>query len=278
VLECWYELYSREPETPIDIAEFSLWDNKFLLIDNKPVYIRSWDISGVNLIRNILDDEGNILTKQLLQTRNNFVIKQMEYNSIVHAIPKHRLEKVHGKNLAIRNNPPATVLITQKAKVISDVTCRDCYWEYIYEISEIPKAEKKWESYLNVASIQWQEHYAIPFKICRDTVLQSFQYKIFHRFFPCNYTLSVWYKDHSSICDFCNEIDYPEHYFCNCSETFSLWTAIQKWWKSVLEITIQITECDILFGIANPNDDTVLDILNLCIIYAKWYIYNCKKR
>ena len=26
----------------------------------------------------------------------------------------------------------------------------------------------------------------------------------------------------------------------------------------------------------NPNEDKFIDIMNLCILYAKWYIHGCK--
>ena len=34
------------------------------------------------------------------------------------------------------------------------------------------------------------------------------------------------------------------------------------------EITVKVIYCDMLFGIANPNDDIMIDILNLCIMYG----------
>ena len=107
-------------------------------------------------------------------------------------------------------------------------------------------------------------------------MVQSLQYKIFHRFFPCNYTLSVWYNDHSPLCVYCNMVDYPEHYFYYCQEASKFWTTLRIWWKSILEIDINIQVQDALFGIVNYNDDDVINILNFCILYAKYYIYKCK--
>ena len=42
-----------------------------------------------------------------------------------------------------------------------------------------------------------------------------------------------------------------------------------------MTITLDVT--NVLFGIANPNDDHIIDILNLCILYGKWYIHQCKQ-
>jgi len=188
------------------------------------------------------------------------------------------LNIVKGKNLEI-NDLSGKVMIKCKIKDIEDITCKDIYWEHISQISSLPKAETKWKSYLNIEDIHWQDHYVIPFNVSRETSLQSFQYKIFHRFFPCNYTLSIWYKDQNCLCNLCNQTDYLEHYFYFCPNVQHLWHAIQKWWKSILEVTINLNEIYILFGIpnTNTNDDSMIDVLNMCILYAKWYIFTCKK-
>ena len=139
------------------------------------------------------------------------------------------------------------------------------------------KSQKKWESYLKKNEIEWQQLYTIPYKVCRDTIIQSFQYKIFHRFFPCNYTLSIWYKDQEKYCQICKEVDYPEHYFFCCKETTLFWKSIQTWLKSVLKVHLNLTVNEIMLGIPNPCDDEIIDIFNYCILYGKWYIYSCKK-
>lgn len=139
------------------------------------------------------------------------------------------------------------------------------------------KSEEKWKSYLHTEYTHWQDHYVIPFNVCRETSLQTFQYKIFHRFFPCNYTLSIWYKDKNKVCNYCNETDYLDHYFFSCSYVKPLWLSIQGWWQTTLEMSIQLNASCILLGLPNPNGDNTIDILNLCILYAKWYIFACKK-
>ena len=213
VLEFWYALYSREPESLSNIANFVLWDNKFILVDDKPVHFENWCARGIRYVGNILNGEGYILSKEELENKNNVRIKQMEYNSLIHAIPKHWLHHVKGNNVEIGDDLASKILIGKKRKDIKDVTCKDIYWEYILNIGELPKSEKKWNSYLHMENTHWQDHYVIPFNVCRETSLQTFQYKIFHRFFPCNYTLSIWYKDKNKVCNYCNETDYLDHYF-----------------------------------------------------------------
>ena len=47
--------------------------------------------------------------------------------------------------------------------------------------------------------------------------------------------------------------------------------------KNIIGVSIELSAKDVLFGISNTNEDNIIDILNLCILYAKWYIHKSKK-
>ena len=117
----------------------------------------------------------------------------------------------------------------------------------------------------------WQDHYIILFKICHETYIQIFQYRIFQRFFHA--TVPFQYGKKAIAI---SVIDYPEYYFYTCTDVNTLWTSIQHWWKSVLDTAIKIDVNSILFGIANTEDDCTINIVNLCILHGKWNIYSCK--
>ena len=278
VLKYWYELYAAEPTSAVEILAFPLWNNKYILVDKKPVALAHWSNHDIEQVGDLLDNNGKIMSKNQIERRYAITVKQMDYNSISHAIPKNWLRTVKGKNVEYKHIPLDSLYIKGRVKDIGDAKCRDFYWEYICKIVSKPKAEDKWKKYLSTGSddMDWPEYYAIPYRVCRSTMIQSLQYKIFHRFFPCNYTLSIWYDDQSPKCIHCNMVDFPEHYFYQCQEVSRFWTILGTWWKSVLEIDINIQVQDVLFGILNYNDDIIIDILNFCIIYAKWYIYKCK--
>ena len=110
----------------------------------------------------------------------------------------------------------------------------------------------------------------------RDTKVQSFQYKIVHRFFPCNYTLNKWYPNKSKNCMKCNEIDSLEHYFYLCPELQYFWSSFFKWWYNINQLKVNVHSLEIVLGIQNQNRDPNLDCLNYCIIYAKEYISEYK--
>ena len=127
--------------------------------------------------------------------------------------------------------------------------------------------------YLELREIDWQEYYVIPYNVTRETYIQSFQYKIFHRFYPCNYTLSIWERNHSSKCINCDEIDYLEHFFFKCNNVQSFWNMIMNWWRNTIGVTMNLSWIDVMFGISNMMNDNSIDIMNLCILCAKYYIH-----
>ena len=275
VASLWYEIYSKEPCTPLEVRNFQLWENKHITVNHKPVYYKTWSQNYINVIGDLLDKSGNVLSKPQLERRYPLIIKQMDYNCVVHAIPAKWLKCVKGKVVEERNMSEC-VILHKKCMNITDITCKDVYWEYICKIDSVPSAQNKWKKYLN-CDIDWEDYYIIAFEVCRETFLQSFQYKILNRFFPCNYTLAIWYKDEDPTCVDCKEVDYLEHYFFECECVKPFWNAIQRWWYSILDFTFILSKKDVVLGIANLEDDKFIHVINLCILYAKWYIFQKKK-
>ena len=275
VLGYWYEMYSLEPIHAQEVNSFPLWNNKFIIIENKPVHYIEWEKNGIECIGDLVNQNCMILTKRQLERRYNLQIKQMDYNSLIHSIPKLWLNIIQGKNPEYFDIS-TKIKIKDKMKDIKDMTCKDVYWQYISTVGAHPTAEKKWADYIDVDNDEWEHLHVIPYRVCRETYLQSFQYKIMNRFFPCNYTLSKWYNDHSPKCTQCDSTDYLEHYFYLCEHVKSFFQSVEKWWLSTIEVSMKLNAKYVLLGIPNHNEDKFIDIFNLCILYAKWYIYQCK--
>ena len=52
---------------------------------------------------------------------------------------------------------------------------------------------------------------------------------------------------------------------------------MKAWFLRNFEFVINFTPLDILLGIPNFEKNVEIDILNFVILYAKYFIYNCKK-
>ena len=115
----------------------------------------------------------------------------------------------------------------------------------------------------------------MPFSVCGDTKLQSFQYRVIHRILPCNKWLFNISVSESSKCNFCEEEDDILHFLVLCKNTYAFWTSFYNWWYCISNISIQETiEEHLLFGYPGNSDTEIT--LNFCVLLGKYYIY-CKK-
>ena len=88
VLKYWFELYSVHPIDKKESMTMPIWHNKYLKINQKPVFYKHWHTSGITCIYDIVSTDGRLRSREELEAKYNVQIKQMEYNSLTHAIPK----------------------------------------------------------------------------------------------------------------------------------------------------------------------------------------------
>ena len=117
----------------------------------------------------------------------------------------------------------------------------------------------------------------IPYECTTETYLQSLQYKIIHRYFPCNYNLKLWNIRDNNRCSYCDEIDSLSHYFAKCHTVRLFWKSLKSWFLRIFQFIIKFTPLDILLGIPNHGKHIDITNLNFVILFAKNHIYNCKK-
>ena len=135
----------------------------------------------------------------------------------------------------------------------------------------------KWESEYFFATFDWDLINIIPYERTSDTYLQSIQYQIIHRYFPCKYQLNMWNIEDSNKYTYCQEIDILTHNFVECESVRGFWSSLKAWFLTTFEFSIKFTVLDILLGIPNHGKNKDIDILNFVILFAKAYIYNSKR-
>ena len=73
------------------------------------------------------------------------------------------------------------------------------------------KTSIKWEEYLYYYDFDWKEIRTLPFKITRETELQSLQFRILNRYIACKDSLFKWGKAENNICVACKKRETMEH-------------------------------------------------------------------
>ncbi len=158
---------------------------------------------------------------------------------------------------------------------------KDFYWKLLIKKTKQcePACKNKWIKEFIIEPDSWESIFLIPFTACRETKLQTFQYKIIHRIFPCNKWLYTVKVSDSPLCPICGDKeDTIVHFFASCNHVLLFWNSLVQWWHE-LEFTVRkllpLTLQDIIFGLpCNNNEDR---ILNYTLILAKQYIYEDKK-
>ena len=65
-------------------------------------------------------------------------------------------------------------------------------------------AQYTWEElYYYYYDFDWKYIYTLPYRVARETSIQSLQYKILHRYIGCNDNMFKWGKREDKLCVNC---------------------------------------------------------------------------
>ena len=280
LLNMWYSINNREPASIDEILSESIWLNERILVGNRPVYNKAWIDAGILCIKDLLN--GNCFMTQAQIEENYVSCDFLYYNGLRLSIPqgwlKHIFNTENIGTTTMEQIPSVKVKLGNKFVDIRKMTCSQIYWAEIKTISQRPTSYFKWESEYFFATFDWDQINVIPYECTSETYLQSLQFKIIHRYFPCKYNLKLWNIEDSSRCNSCNQVDTLCHYFAECSLVCDFWKYLKTWFLRAFEYCINFTALDILLGIPNFGKNNDIDILNFVILFAKSYIYDCKKK
>ena len=278
-MQYWYETHNTPPLTKPEVLKEKLWYNERILVGNKPVYNKIWQNTGINYLADIVDDQGYFLPIKDLEKKFKFHIKIMEYNSLRSAIPStwKRMIRSSKTPCDLPKEETLKVKLCEKTTNIEKTSCKLFYWNLISKKGVRPSAFSKWEEQYFYINFDWDHIACIPYKTARETSLQSLQYKIIHRYFPCAKNVGTWYANESQLCNTCGEVDTLEHYFFTCTDMHYFWNSFMNWWKSASGSYFQLHALDVVLGIPNYKDNTQISILNYLILFAKMHISKCKQ-
>ncbi len=277
VLRYWYEFYSVEPMTQF-IGNESLWNNRFITIDNKPVHgaYNNWREHGINFIADLYHN-GNLLSSNQLSEKYRLSIRHLQYISLIDAIPSNwkSAYKKHGYSSNVKSFKNKIIV----GEMVEDLHCLKSVTVYrtlIQRISKPPTAEDKWsEEFPILHRNDFKKFYTIPNRTVSDSKICVFQYKLLNRILPCKYNLCKWKLLDDDKCTFCNETETIEHLFFYCSQSKRFIAQVEDWLNRTYGKHYSISVIDFLFGVPLSSLDKFLQTLNWVILYAKWYMYTC---
>lgn len=269
LLKYWYDF--KKDNCEINVLDESLWVNENIKSGGKTIFYHEFYNNNMPFIKDIV--QGNVIMP-FLQAKLKFSLLDrdfLKYFTLTSAMPKEWTNIIRNGNNLGKSDERFYIFDCNSAR-INLLACktREFYNILIDKYSVSPISIERWnEMYDN---IDWERTFTLSFRILRDTKIQTLQYKILTRIFPCNSKLFQWKIINSPRCELCYEIDTIEHYLCECMLVKEFWKTFMHWWKQISDCYIHLKTNDILFGIL-IGDSIMFNSLNYCLLLAKRYIF-----
>lgn len=276
IFHTWAKFHIADPTTTQQVQDEILWNNDSIKLEDRFQTWATWKQAGVNYINDLLHhSEPRFLTHEEVNfkfgTKSTF-IEVLQIRANLPCKWKRLLTTPANQE----QFPTPTIKIADKTQVpIHEASAKRLY---IYLIQyKLPKitSQHKWEAVLQPPKQNrndfWTMAYTLPFKIVRETKLQSFQYKVLLRFITCNKYLKNIKIKNDDTCISCLQVDTLEHFLFLCPRVQTFWKGVIQWLTRETDLQISITTEEFLFGL--PMNLPNARIINTIALYAKFYMY-----
>ena len=137
-------------------------------------------------------------------------------------------------------------IATTSPPPIGTITCKMSYNRLLTLENLAPPTSKKNSYLLN-------KSYALTFTATKEVKLAMFQYKIIHNILSTNSILYKMKKVAFPSCPFCpSDCQNMHHLFISCPQASSFWYKFQRWYSTVCNASLLLSEQEVLFGITRP--------------------------
>ena len=152
----------------------TIWNNKEIRIDKKPVYFKNYYESGIVYVNDLL---FNISTNYSFDyfAKQISKINILQWAGLRHSIP----DFLKGDY----TSPPLTSPSFLNHDNIFDVTkkkSKDYYLLLVTEKAQLPNIIYKWKTDFNVSDDQLREFFLLPHSVVLGSYVKAFQYKVLH--------------------------------------------------------------------------------------------------
>ena len=239
----------------------SLWLNKNITVEGESIFWKEWHEKGITFIRDIIDEHGMFYDEIQLSQKYSLNTNFLRNLQLRQSIPIHWRTKLNNANFPPLINQPTFQISNSSGPItLAQLQSRQIYWFLFYlnkTQNNEPKCISKWSALYENEAFAWDRIFSLPYKICKNTRLQSLQYRLLHRIITCNHWLFNAKIKASPNCETCKGDDTLEHFFVQCDDVREFWTSLNRWWNrrtSMLTAPYTITDIDILFGISTVEN------------------------
>ncbi|KAK3093093.1 hypothetical protein FSP39_010992 [Pinctada imbricata] len=210
---------SNEPQSITEIGNEIIWGNKHIKHKNKLLVNKNWIKSGINIIQDILDEEGKISEKIILAKLKNKTNWISEVNIIKNSIPKkwqNILQNSDAVKYKFKEKSPKIYSKLTKAIEIEKCTNKMIYTILLRKISEQALTFSYLKRELNINKSSISKAFEFIAKELVENKIKIFKWKLLHRIIPNQDLLHKWKISATNNCKYCGEKEDYEHYFIKC--------------------------------------------------------------
>ena len=160
-----------------------LFNNKEILVGNRPFFLKDWFDSGIVSIQDILNENGKFLSFQEFQQIYKINCNFLNYHQVVSACNSEkptRKDKTNSikQDASFSENfqlyPSLSINLTKMKK-------KNYYWLFVKKSTPSVTALSKWERDLSSNDIHWKNYFNQIKYMCKENKLKEFYLKLVHR-------------------------------------------------------------------------------------------------
>jgi hypothetical protein len=286
ILKGWCEENFHEVNSIDEIMQQCLWYNSHIKIQKKVILWKKWDEKGIRWIADLLQEDQNgkliFLTKEELEDFYDLKVTQMNYNSIISALPR-KWKKVIKTNTVINEDEDKEDYklidkIQDSKKPMSMI-----YRRLVKRERETPtKAINKWNRDIRknilpeeILKAHKENHWCVE-----NHKVRSFNCNFLNRNLPTNKGLTYMKKKQNSKCNWCEKEEDIKHLYWECNATRRVWKELALRYRTITGKTFFLRKEKCLLGVSLMdksliNKNSLKLQRSLCLL-TKHYIHLCK--
>lgn len=274
----WLHFSHAEPIVPSSVLSESIWNNRFIKIDSKPIKPSLFGVSCHIFVKDLLDENGNFTSWYNFSSNFNIDRNRIfQWFQLRSSIPNKWLRLV-------RNNTPPNIICELKPHInimrrmcsVDKLDSASIYNLLLKDISKPPTSQSFFNTKFDISHL-WKTIYLLPRNTTIDSYTRVFQYKILNNILFLNnklYHLNLVDTPLCSLCGIANES--AEHLFYECTVTQDLWKSLQFRLNSHLSLK-DLTLQSAVFGFLDEPED-VINTTNHILLIFKTFLYKYRNR
>ena len=272
IIQAWNSIDLSVPQSHCEILSPTIFNNRFIRVDQNTVYHIPWIVQGVRYIKDLVKNDGHFLTVNEFNVKYNMNVNFLNYASVVSAIPASWKRVIHDSGPdceceAVRSNY-VDLLKAKKA-------CNFVYMKLIPQVFKPPRrVQRQWHDNLGVEwdDNVWKKVYDSNRKAILGSKFRAFSYHYLHRTLVFNNLLHKIGKVDSNLCTFCGEAEENfVHLFMNCRVTETCFNDLQQW---LLTNNVSITKEQ---TVIDYHCESELEFFHMKIgILFRHFLYCCR--